>query len=454
MRLDEYVRMDATELAALVRAREVTPSELRRLATEMHVLTHPDINAVVEWYEEPTPVPAAALDGPLAGVPFLRKDYGSAEQGRLVEMGSRLAQGMRAAETGEFIRRLQTAGVQILGRSAVPEFILHGTTESVVHGKTRNPHDLSVSAGGSSGGSAAAVAAGVVPIAHASDCAGSIRIPAAACGLVGLKPSRRRVPWEEGGWGGIAEEFVLTKTVRDAVTCLGVLGDGPMLDAAGPLRIALCTQQWSHHAEDPEVVAATLAAATVWEDLGHHVTRVEAPVDHQQVMSTWHAFFSRWVWRDARRASLATGRPIDPDHVELMGLQSIEAARALEVTDITTAQDTQGSITERLRLAMADHDVLITPTLGRATIPLGSVAGDVEDMARYFDEGDALMPYNYVFNVTGWPALSVPAGRGPTGVPLGVQLAGAPGYEPVLLGLAEQLEQARLFELAPTVPDS
>ncbi len=439
---DEYAERDATDLAALVRSDEVTPEELRAAATAMYERTHDRINAVLEWYDEPTP-PMLEADAPLAGVPFLRKDYGSAEAGRLVEMGSRLAQGLRAANTGEYIRRLQDAGTQILGRSAVPEFILHGTTESVVNGATRNPFNPSLSAGGSSGGSAAAVAAGVVPFAHASDCAGSIRIPAAVCGLVGLKPSRRRVPWEEGGWGGIAEEFVLTKTVRDARLVLGVLGDGPMLDAVGPLRVAVSLEHWGGHEPDLEVVAATRRAGEALESFGHHLTEIEMPVDYEQVGSTWHPFFSRWVLRDAERAAAESGRPIDLDHVELMGMHSIEAARQLTAADITVAQDTQGLIARQLELAMADYDVLLTPTLGRASIPLGTVAGDVAQMDVYMDDGDALMPYNFLFNVTGWPAISVPAGWAGVGVPLGVQMAAPMGHEPVLLRLAAELESVR-----------
>ncbi|MEM8747602.1 MAG: amidase family protein, partial [Actinomycetota bacterium] len=217
---DEYARLDATDLADAVRAGRVTRHEVHDAAQRMHERTDAVIHAVVEWYDDPSHTgdadesgPSGADDAwPLAGVPILRKDFGSTEAGRLIEMGSRLATGVTATETSPLIRRLLDAGAQIVGRSAVPEFIQHGTTESQAFGVTRNPLDPTLSAGGSSGGAGAAVAAGVVPVAHASDCAGSIRIPAAACGLVGLKPSRRRVPWPDGGWGGIAEEFVLTRS--------------------------------------------------------------------------------------------------------------------------------------------------------------------------------------------------------------------------------------------------
>ena len=195
-------------------------ADLHAAAAAMCERTNDDINAVVEWYDEPS---TGATAGPLAGVPFLRKDYGSTEAGRLQEMGSRLTAGHRPSTTSPYFRRLGAAGAQIVGRSAVPEFIMHGTTESLAHGITRNPHDPTLSAGGSSGGAAAAVAAGIVPAAHASDCAGSIRIPAAACGLYGLKPTSRMVPTDQGDWGGIAVEFVVSRSARDQARFFDVL---------------------------------------------------------------------------------------------------------------------------------------------------------------------------------------------------------------------------------------
>ena len=169
MRLDDYLALDATGIAEAVCAGEASPREIHACATEQYHATADDIHAIVEWYDHPTP----GLDdaGPLAGVPFLRKDYGSTEAGRLQEMGSRLTQGYRPFTTSPYYERLELAGAQIVGRSAVPEFVMHGTTESIAFGVTRNPHNLNYSAGGSSGGAAAAVAAGVVPAAHATDCA-------------------------------------------------------------------------------------------------------------------------------------------------------------------------------------------------------------------------------------------------------------------------------------------
>ncbi len=434
----EYSTLDAAQLATLVRAGEVTPEELRSAATDRHAEIDPEINSVVEWYDDPTP--CATSTGPLAGVPFLRKDYGSAEAGRLVEMGSRLAAGNRAATTGVFIERLQQAGVQILGRSAVPEFIAAGSTESAANGITRNPLNPAYSAGGSSGGAAAAVAAGIVPIAHASDCAGSIRIPSAACGLIGLKPSRRRVPWETGGWGGIAEEFVITRTVGDARLCLSVLGVGPHAASPGrPLSIALNHDHWAGEPVDPDVVAVVDDLATRLTQLGHRVRPVEAPVDIEQLMSTWYTTFWRWVAADVDALCAATGRPADSTTLEPMTLQALGEVALLGVADITRSQVTMGEVTHQLATAMAPYDVLLTPTLGRATIPLHTIAGPVDDLDTYTAVDVATFPYNYLFNVAGWPSLSVPAGTGPTGLPIGAQLSAPWGNEHLLLDLAQSL---------------
>lgn len=440
---DEYARLDATDLAGLVAAGEVTPAQLHMAATARHEQTDETLNAVVEWYADPTPSTGA---GPLAGVPFLCKDYGSAEAGRLVEMGSRLAAGLRCEHTGEYVRRLQRAGATIVGRSAVPEFIQHGTTESVAHGATRNPWNPAYSAGGSSGGAAAAVAAGVVPAAHASDCAGSIRIPAATCGLVGLKPGRRRVPWEGGGWGGIAEEFVVTRTARDAQLYLDVLGDErqpstPVIDR--PLRIALSNEHWAGATEDPAIHAATDEFAGRLEELGHHVEPVTMPFDQDALMELWHPLFSRWVAHDVVNAAARSGRPVDADHVEFTTLLLLDAVAALGVDDITDAQVLQGLVTTRLHRELAGHDLLLSPALGRTAIELGTLAGSADSMDAYLEAGNATMPYSWLFNVTGWAAASIPTVRlGPEGLPLGVQLAGPIGTEGLILDLAVQLEAA------------
>lgn len=437
--LDWYTSTDATDLAAAVGAGDVTPTELRKLATAQHALTDEVIHAVVEWYDDPDD-PVRGSSAPLSGVPFLRKDYGSTEAGRLVEMGSRLATGVRAEVTSPYFERLHAAGVQVLGRTAVPELIQHGTTESIAFGVTRNPHHPTVSAGGSSGGSAAAVAAGVVPAAHASDCAGSIRIPAAACGLVGLKPSRRRVPWPTGGWGGIAEEFVVTRTVRDSRLFLDVLGEGWYADVPERMRIALNVEHWAGEPTDASVVAATHAAAAELEAAGHIVEPIPTPVADDWLMTTWNSCFSRWVARDVTDLAARTGRPIDNTMLEPTTLLVVEAVRdKLTVDRITDAQITAGEIAHALTTAVtgAGFDALLTPTLARPAIPLDWVHGGVTPFDLYLERNSALFPYNYLFNVTGWASLAIPRPGAP--LPASVQLSGPRGSEHRLLALGEEL---------------
>jgi len=446
MEPDEYAALDAVALSAVVRGGEVRVDDVLLAARARHEASHQMINAVVEWYDDPElPTADAVRDGPLAGVPILRKDYGSAEAGRLVEMGSRAAIGNRATETAPFIERLQAAGAVIVGRSAVPEFIQHGTTESILNGATRNPHDPALSAGGSSGGAAAATAAGVVPAAHASDCAGSIRIPAAACGLVGLKPAPGAVPWPDGGWGGIAGEFVVTRSARDAGLLFDVLADDSAAPVARsprilhPLRIALSLDHWAGAASDARVVEVVEEFAEQLRDLGHHVELVEPPLDYEQLMSTWHPLFSRWVVHDAVATARRAGRPLDDTTLEPMTLALLDEVARLELDDITKAQVTQGRVAERLRVAMVGFDLLLTPTLGRASIPLGVVDGQTTDIDAYLEANDAIFPYSYLFNVVGWAAASLPAGVSPAGLPIGAQLAGRPGSEATILRLALDL---------------
>ncbi len=243
----------------------------------------------------------------------------------------------------------------------------------------------------------------------------------------------------------------MTRTVRDTAAFLGVLGDGPMLDAVGPLRIAVSTEHWGGAASDLEAVAAVDAVADLLADLGHHVVAIDPPLDAELLAGTWHALFSRWVAHDVTTIAQLTGRPPGSETLEPITLAAIEAAAALTVHDVTIAQITQGRIADRLRSDMAPHDVLLTPSLGRTVIPLGHVGGDVASMGEYLRRTDELMPYSYLANVSGWPALSVPAGWAGAGVPIGVQLAAPIGHEPVLVGLARAVEDAGLFD-PPTEP--
>lgn len=443
----DYRRLDAVAIDELVGQGEVSALDISDAANVEYERAEPQINAVVEWYDDPTEPRSVAVGPALRGVPILRKDYGSAEAGRLVEMGSRLAAGVRAIETAPFIEALQGAGVQILGRSAVPEFIQHGTTESAVHGATRNPWDRSLSAGGSSGGAAAAVAAGVVPLAHASDCAGSIRIPAATCGLVGLKPGRNRVPWPAGDWDGIAVEFVVTRSVRDAARCLDVVGVGSYRPVPERLRIAVSTEHWAGYPIDRDVVSATEGIARLVEGFGHVVEPIVVPVDYPLMMQTWPASFSRFTADDVARVEALTGRRGDASNLEPMTIAAIETVRRLSRPELVTAAAARTGVVERLERELAAFDVLLTPTLARSTIPLDWVGGEV-DPADYFARNDEIFPYSYLFNLAGWPSISLPARPDPAGHPIGAQVSAPIGSERILLTLAAAIEQAQPWPTA------
>lgn len=437
MQLDEYTQLDAVDLVAAVHAADVSPTELAALAHEHYLATNGTLNAVVEWYDNPTPV--ANDKGPLAGVPFLVKDYGSAEQGRLVQMGSRLGVNNRATKTARFISRLQAAGVHILGRTAAPEFVQHGATETRLNGITRNPHNPELSPGGSSGGAGAAVAAGIVPAAHGSDCAGSIRIPASTCGLVGLKPGLHRVRLDDGGWGGIANEFVLSRSVRDSRLYLDVLGDGPYSRLPDrPLRIAVNSDHWAGLSTEDHVVDAVAAAAARLRAAGHEVVEIATPVDYEKLMSTFLSLFHRWIVHDVDRLVAAGGVESD-DTLEPLTRKALVRLRDLTMEEITDAYVVGGEVTMDLERAMAEFDILLTPSVGRSEIPIGVLAGEIDDYDEYLRLNDEIYVYSYLFNVSGWPSMSIPGAVSAAGMPIGVQLSAPIGSEHVLLDLAETL---------------
>lgn len=449
----DYARRDAVGLAALVGRGEVTAAELASAAGAQHAHTHPVINAVVEWYDPGTVVvPPAGTGpgraGPLAGVPFLRKDIGSTEAGRLVEMGSRLAVGVRASETSPYFRALAAAGAQVLGRTAVPEFAQHGTTESDLVGPTRNPVDPATSAGGSSGGAAAAVRAGVVPLAHASDSAGSIRIPASVTGLLGLKPGRGRVPGCGFDWSGLLVELVIARSVRDLAAALAALatpdprpglGPGPAgHDRPRPRRIALGLDHWAGGTTEPAVRVAVEATALALEAAGHIVEPVERPFDYEQLMSTWFPLFGLGIAELIHATAARTGRPAVAPNLEPNTLELLERVAALPAGARAEALVTGELVTADLAMNLAGFDALLTPTLDRAVVPLGRMGGSCP-MERYLADGDEWFDRLYLADVTGWPALSVPAPVPPGAPPVGAQLMAGPGSEALLLGLAADL---------------
>ncbi|WP_447792614.1 amidase [Pseudomonas farris] len=463
MNLNEYTTYDGIGLAQLVATGEVTSTELAELAIAAVQRVNPQINAVIEHWS-PTVTEGT---GPLAGVPFLIKDLAITSAGRRVELGSRLAQGLVAESDSYLMQRFNAAGLATLGRTTTPEMAFSTETESVLQGPTRNPWDTRLSAGGSSGGSGAAVAAGIVPIAHATDAAGSIRVPASCNGLVGLKPTRGRAsngPALDEVFAGFGVQLGLSRTVRDSAALMDIVqgyapGD-PYYTAApaegflaqvgqepGRLRIGLLDTPWNGAALDPEIAEATLAVAHELEALGHRVERVNAPLGTswdsfvQANAHIWCATLVRWI--DGLAA--ATSRPIDLSTLEPATLACYAYGLQARAMEFAGALEVRNLIARSVAGWFDDFDVLLTPTLPRLPHALDTYSRGAETMdglqwtARVFEHS----PFTPVFNVAGTPAISLPLAMSrQQGLPIGLQFAAQFGAEEVLLRLAGQLEQA------------
>lgn len=462
MDFETYRRLDATALADLVQKRAVSPRGLAETARAAHDRLNPAINAVVEFYDD-----AESLSGPtegsFAGVPFLRKDLGAVEAGRLQECGSRLLQGQRATTDSAYTRRAKAAGLRFVGRSAVPELAFSGFTETLLNGITRNPWALERSAGGSSGGAGAAVAAGIVPMAHASDGGGSIRIPAAWCGLVGLNPSRGRVsgaPDAQDSLFGLAREFVLCRSVRDMAAMLDVLA-GPEpgdpfvippparpfvqeLDQPTPrLRIGVARTAWGSEGIDPQVLAVVDRTVAVLEALGHSAEEIASPVDPADIaLGVMGAFNLGLVELPALAARL--GRPLDATTLEPVMLRLLEKTLAMQPADIMEVFDTNRRIRVEMATRTGHFDLLVTPTVPIPAPPHGMFATTRDDLsAEDFAKGDtSLFTFLGPFNVTGQPSVSLPLGQSTAGLPIGVQLVARFADEALLVRVARDLEQA------------
>ncbi|MEM8645655.1 MAG: amidase [Pseudomonadota bacterium] len=466
MRLDEYANYDGLGLAGLVAAGDVTPRELAHLAAEAIAAVDPDLKAVVEVYSDRI----ADLDeqrlgsGPFRGVPFLIKDVGGHEKGRKIEYGSRLCEGMVAEFDTNFGKLLRAAGLNIIGRSNTPEYSIAGSAENALYGNTSTPWRLGHSAGGSSGGAAAAVAAGLVPLAHGSDIAGSIRIPACWCGGVGLKPSRGLISagpvLDEAGFG-LAMSFVQSKTVRDTAAmldCLAVPQPGDpfivqrpvasyaqaLTNRQTPLKIAWTAEPLANHPVDPEVAAATEAVALHLQEAGHNVEEAKLPFDHDEASRAMAHFWFFGFHQRLEGYAAKTGRTIGPDTLEPVVLEIYNLSRRMDPYQFLTSLDWLNQARRTLGAFFAEHDVLVSPSCAIPSPPHGpyGLSEPGWDPVDYIVHGDKPVQYSFPFNVTGGPAISLPLAMHSTGLPIGIQLAAGPSQDHILLGLAAGLEEA------------
>jgi amidase len=459
--------LDATAQAELVERRQASPLELVDAAIQRIEKVNPQLNAVVwERFEKAREEARSAHlpQGPFTGVPFLTKDLGCTTAGEPDSGGSRFLKenGYIASATTELARRIKAAGFINLGRTNTPEFGAVPTTEPLAWGPTRNPWDLTRTAAGSSGGSCAAVAALMVPVAHGSDGGGSIRLPAAACGVVGLKPTRGRVNiWPSTEWlSPVSVQGFQTRTVRDLAACMdfaaGALAGDPMPPPppdrsylsevgadSGKLRVGL----WNRLPAaldgtlDPECQRAVEEAGKLLESLGHHVELAHPPVLDESKTST---IFNR-IWPVRLLAALESferklGKKAGPDNLDPDTLHWLDRGRGVSATEyLSTLEDMDAFTRAFAGWWKSGYDVLVTPVTGMVTPKLGALGMDSARLRT-----SALWwPFTAFFNLSGQPAISLPLHWSPEGLPVGVQLGAAYAREDVLIRLAAQLEQAR-----------
>ena len=462
---DETALLDGIGQAELVRRREVTSLELVEAAIERIERLNPTLNAVVTpMYDEARAVASGPLpDGRLAGVPFLLKDFLAEYAGVRFTEGTEFLSDYVPAEDSELVRRYKAAGLVFVGKTNTPEFAIGPTTEPRLFGPTRNPWDTSRTPGGSSGGAAAAVAAGMVAIAHGNDAGGSIRQPAACCGVFGLKPTRGRNPLgpHYGDiFSGLVSEHVLTRSVRDSAAVLDAtsapdVGDPypappparPFLDEVGAdpgsLRIAFSGEPLLGTEVHQDCLGALRDAADLCSGLGHRVEEAAPVIDGQAL---WQAFTTvlaagfAWGISDwARR----TGRTPTPEQFEPFVWSYTERGRSLSASDYLLAVQDLQAVARQVARFFESYDVWLTPTLGEPPVPLGTFAFDGGDPFEVRRRMTRFSAFSYLSNVTGQPAMSVPLYWNADGLPLGSHFAGRFGEEGTLFRLAAQLESAR-----------
>lgn len=455
--------MDATALAQMVRNDEVSPRELVDDAIDRIEKLNPEINAVIHRRFEAARAEADAAelpDGPFRGVPFLVKDLGCTMAGEPLHLG---CQGLKdrhltATVDSYLYRRFRGSGLITLGRTNTPEFGSTITTEPVAYGPTRSPWNLDHSVGGSSGGSAAAVACGMVPMAHANDGGGSIRVPASECGLVGLKPSRGRVshgPEAGEGWAGATIDGVVSRSVRDTATALDVIsgpepGDPywaappsrPYSDEVGapvePLRIGLAPTV-PHGSTHPECVAAVESAGRLLESLGHGVATDQPEALAEEDFSAH--FFTILMTNAARDLDVLNAdldSPLNAEDLEGDNWAMAEMGRTVSGTQYLEAIQWTHQWQRRLAGWWGDHDVLVSPVIATPPPPIGWL----RDPELGGDRLREILLFTAQFNTSGQPAVSLPLHMSADGLPVGVQFVAAAGREDLLVRLAAQIEEA------------
>lgn len=463
MQMQEYVQLDALGLAALIRSGQVAPQEVLETAIRRIESLNPAYNAVVEQCFDRAREDILQLDrdAVFAGVPYLIKDLHTPVAGTHLTHGCRFFKDNLSTRDSDLVQRLRRAGFIIVGRTNSPEFGLNTTTEPALFGPTLNPWHKALSAGGSSGGSAAAVASGMVPAAHGTDSGGSIRIPASCCGLVGLKPSRGRIlaGLEAGeGWHDLLSAHALTRSVRDSAaillaTCntrdpapyrcaVDLPGDlEKILDPPAALTIGVLAVPPSRVAVDGACLQALSEAEKRCADMGHSPVPVQIDFDLNAYARAFTLIVCAKVAAAVNAHEMQTGRKAAAGDFENAIWRCVEIGRRSSAADLSRATAQLHILAQDIVRQLSHVDVLMSPTLAQAPIPLGRLATDGDDISAFMAAVFGFAPFTSIFNATGQPAISLPLHWTSQGLPIGIQFAAACGREDLLLGLAAALER-------------
>lgn len=466
MRMDEYASHDAVSLADLVARRELSASELLEMALAAAEAVNGDINSVISLFGDRArkAIAEGLPAGPLSGVPFLIKECMLMMEGAPYRLGCKLLDGYTSPNDTELFIRFRRAGLVTFGTTSTPETAYSPTTEPVMFGPCRNPWNLGHSAGGSSGGAAAAVAAGIVPVAHANDGGGSIRIPAACCGVVGLKPTRHRVP-QGPNYGellqGLSCELAVSRTIRDMAVVLDAVqgADIGAKNVIAPperpyveelrrphrrMKIALMDTSFSGTGVDAELVDCVRQVARTCEQLGHDVVPARLSVEWERFFNATHIVWSTNVAAIVDGLAALTGRAVTQDMLEAATWACYLDGKKTTAVELIGALDDFNAISREVGRFFVEHDLLLTPTLARLPLKLGELdqnRAGITGREWTFGVFD-WCNFTPLFNTTGQPAISLPLGMASSGLPIGIQLVGRMNDEASLLRVGAQLEEA------------
>ncbi|WP_266064860.1 amidase [Brucella intermedia] len=458
-----YDNYDATDLAELVSSKEVSALELLDATIEKIEELNPVINAVVhKFYDKArAQIEAGLPDGPFSGVPFTLKDIGADYEGTPCWQGSRLFQSHVSRSNSTLVNRYLSAGLVILGKSSTSEFALVGSVENELHGPTRNPWNTDYSSGGSSGGAAAIVGSRMMPIAHASDGGGSIRLPSSWCGVFGFKPSRGRSPFGPKGGegiGGLSTHNCITRSVRDSAALLDVIAGPDVGDPyaaptperpfreevgapVGKLRIGIMTSLPDLEISEDSVAAAE-TGARICEALGHSIEPVMLPFHARPIRQLFRDILAINMDMQLRNTGAARGRPVTEDEVEPHSWLSAQAGVHFSGADYLSRIQQLHALGRAFGPYFEKFDVIITPTTAQPPQPLGVIGRLGPDLDAMHEKLMECFPFTQVYNMSGLPAMSMPLYRTNGGLPIGVQFAAGYGRDGLLYRLAAQIEEA------------